>query len=122
MGNVGKTLQQGLSELKGRDLSSVEFVRDYVQLRFDGPYLTMHMLPSIITAQGDALMPGERCYRDFLCERIGVKVTDIEVVAHTEVAIHFEDGTALRISLREGDYRGPEALEFMNEGGDIWVT
>jgi len=122
MGNVGKTLQQGLLELRGRELASVEFVRDYVQFRFDGPYLTVHVLPSIITAHGDTLTPGERCYRDSLCERIGVKVRDTEVVAHTEVAVHFEDGTAFRISLREEDYRGPEAVEFINEGGDIWVT
>jgi 2C-methyl-D-erythritol 2,4-cyclodiphosphate synthase len=122
MGNVGKTLQQGLSELKGRDLSSVEFVRDYVQFRFDGPYLTMHVLPSIITAQGDTLTPDKRCYRDFLCERIGVKVRDIEVVAHTEVAVHFEDGTIFKLSLQKEDRRGPEALEFINDGGDIWVT
>jgi hypothetical protein len=122
MGNVGKTLQQGLSELKGRDLSSVEFIRDYVQFRFDGPYLTMHVLPSIITAPGNMLTPSDRCYRDFLCERIGVKVTDTEVVAHTEVAIHFEDGATIKLSLQKEGSSGPEALEFTNEDGDMWVT
>jgi hypothetical protein len=119
MGNVGKTLQQGLLELRGRELSSVEFVRDYVQFRFDGPYLTVHNLPAVVTSPENTLTPGERCYRDSLCERIGVKVRSIKVV-HTEVAIDFEDGTTFKLSLEKE--HGPEALEFINEGGDIWVT
>lgn len=121
MGNIGKTLNYGLHELKGRDLSSIEFVRDYVQFRFDGPCLTVHIPPSVTTALGHTLVPGEQCYRDSLCERIGVKVRDTEVDL-TELAIHFEDGATFRISLREKDYRGPEAIEFINEAGDIWVT
>jgi hypothetical protein len=119
MGNVGKTLQQGLLELRGRELSSVEFVRDYIQFRFEGPYLTVHNLPSVVTSPQNTLTPGGRYYRDSLCERIGVKVRDIKVVDHTEVAIDFEDGTTFKLSL--GKERGPEALEFINEGGDIWV-
>jgi hypothetical protein len=120
MGNVGKTLQQGLLELRGRELSSVEFVRDYVQLRFEGPYLTVHNLPSVVTSPENTLTPDERCYRDSLCERIGVKVKDITVADHAEVTIHFEDGTTFKLSLQK-DRGGPEALEFINEGGDIWV-
>ena len=121
MGNIGKTLHEGLRELQGRDLSSVEFVMDYVQFYFGGPCLTAHIPPSVTTALGHTLVPDKQCYRDALCERIGVKVRDTEADA-TGVAINFEDGAIFRISLREQDYRGPEALEFVNESGDIWVT
>lgn len=120
MGNIGKTLQQGLLELRGLELSSVEFVRDYVQFRFGGPYLTVHNLPSVVTSPENTLISGGRCYRDSLCERIGIKVRGIKVVDDAEVAIDFEDGTTFKLSLEKKC--GPEAIEFINEGGDIWVA
>ncbi len=40
-------LQESMTELVSRDLSSVEFVQDYIQFRFDGPCLTTLTLPSV---------------------------------------------------------------------------
>jgi hypothetical protein len=37
-----KTFDDALKQLIGEQLSSIEFVQDYLQLRFDGPCLTVY--------------------------------------------------------------------------------
>lgn len=76
--------EQPLSILVGSELSSVEFVRDYVQLRFDGPTLTAvtHGVVTLPDGQYGAATPG---YRDALCSRIGRTVTGGAVVSNEEI-------------------------------------
>jgi hypothetical protein len=39
-----------LGQLKGRDLSAVTFMRDYLQLQFDGPFLNIFDWPRVLVA------------------------------------------------------------------------
>jgi hypothetical protein len=112
------TLQEGLQVILGSQMSSIEFVQDYVQLRFDGPCLTAHTRPTV-SASGTTFRWSEAGYRDVLCGRIAKKVVRADVSA-SAIAIGFEDGAEIQVSLSKADYRGPEAAMFTSNDG-TWV-
>ena len=116
-----RTLANALTELVGRELSSVEFVRDYLQLHVDGASLTAYTLP-VVTVNCESLNLRQPGYRDALCSQIGDKVTCAE--SHNDcVSIAFARGTTVSISLLEADYQGPEALQFrLDTDPRTWVV
>jgi len=117
---IKQTLADALAKLVGHELSSVTFVRDYLQLAFDGGGMNAYTTPTVACGS-ESLSLGQPGYRDSLCRQIGCRVERTEV-DDQRVAIIFEGGAAVSISLREDDYRGPEALEFSLDGKDrIWV-
>jgi hypothetical protein len=117
---MDQTNLQALDILIGRELSSVEFVRDYIQLHFDGPSLTMVTNPVIYTADFSYNwdMPG---YRDALCDRIGTVVSKAFVVEGEEFRLEFDDSSCVVVSLREDDYVGAEAILLHNGPNELWV-
>jgi hypothetical protein len=118
---VKYTLADALQQLVGVELSSVEFVRDYVQLWFDGPCMTAYTWPTVASVS-ENLSHGQPGYRDALCMQIGRKVEKTEVDKR-RVSVVFEGGVVVSISLLDDDYLGPEALQFRLDGKDrIWVV
>jgi len=115
-----RTLAEGLARLVGEQLSSVEFVQDHVQLRFDGPCVTAFTWP-VVRSASESLSWGQPGYRDALCSQISHLVERTEVDAQ-QVAIIFESGVVFSISLREDDYQGPEALNFTLNNRHWWVA
>jgi hypothetical protein len=115
------TLADALGKLVGHELSSVTFLRDYVQLAFDGcGGMNAYTTPSV-TCGSESLGLGQRGYRDSLCRQIGRRVESTEV-DDRRVSIILEGG-AVSISLRDDDHRGPEVLEFSLDRKDrIWVV
>ncbi len=109
-----------LDELHGRELASVEFVRDYVQLRFDGPCLTAYTHPTV--QMGDNPLhwdaPG---YRDALRSCIGTVVTDAAIEPDQEIRIRFSSGAVVSISLRPDDYVCSEAATLRGNDGRLAV-
>jgi len=108
-----------LNEIVGSRLSSVEFVMDYIEFRFDGPCLTTLTLPSIRSGTGDlrAVDPG---YRDGLCRQIGTEVADV-LLTEEDLTVAFSDSVAFVVSLRDDDYTGPEAVNFCGADGR-WIV
>lgn len=106
--------------LVGEQLSSVEFVQDYVQLRFDGPCLTAFTRPRVRLpgAEFQWETPG---YRDALCARIATKVRDASISEDEAIRIRFEDGAIIEVSLQPEPCRGPEAAMFVTIDQDCWV-
>lgn len=102
-----------LKVLEGSHLSSVEFVQDYVQLRFDGPTLTA-ITPPRIRVMNECFEWGKQGYRDALCGRIGKLVCQASTIPEQEIKIEFEDGASISISLNPDDYRTAEAAVFDN--------
>jgi hypothetical protein len=109
-----------LEELKGRDLSAVTFVRDYLQLHFDGPYFNCFVWPRIITAT-NAVNIDSLGYRDILCAQIGKVVGGMVEEKDMRFRFFFTDGSMIEVSLQPKDRRGPEALLFQNGKGDFRV-
>jgi len=114
------TLQMKMAEIVGRCLSSVEFVHDYIQFRFDGPCLTAITSPVLSTENG-RVTDGDPGYRDGLCSEIGIKVASVWV-AHDELRIEFASSSAISVSLRDKDYLGPEAINYLASDGMITVA
>ena len=104
-----------LSGIIGEELTAVEFVQDYLQLRFDGPVLTLYAWPHVLLSEYSIAF-GEPEYRNALCAQIGEKVEEATLEEGDSLTIKLENETVLALSLREEDLDGPEAGSFSETG------
>lgn len=108
-----------LHNLVGRQLSAVVFVRDYLQLQFDGGVLSLYVWPSIELCEV-RLTHGQPGYRDLLCDQIGKVVSDIRD-NREGIALDFVGGSVVRALFRELDGHLPEAAQFQ-DFGSLWTV
>ncbi len=110
-----------LSDIVGEQLIEVDFVLDYIQLGFDGPYLTIFMFPRVEIGEV-VIKPGQPGYRDALCKRITKIVKAATAVENEKIQIVFDDGSKFTISLCPEDYTTVEAAIFRNgpERWEVW--
>jgi hypothetical protein len=112
--------------LEKSELSSVVFVRDYLQFVFEGEHknvrLSSFTLPNAVV-NGVEHKENSDGWRDALCSLINKVVKEATAVDGELIKIIFEDGDGLEISLQEDDYEGPEAamLYEENENGQ-WMV
>ena len=109
-----------VSALEGEELSAVEFVADYLRLRFGeagatGPMLTLYAWPSVLLADFSVSF-GEPEYRNALCAQIGEIVAKASLIELDALTVEFESGTVLALSLREEDMDGPDAGSYSADG------
>jgi len=104
-----------ISEIIGEELNAVEFVQDYLQLRFDTPLVTLYAWPHILLSEF-SIAYGEPEYRNALCSLIGEKVEEATLEEGDSLTVKFENDTVLALSLREEDLDGPEAGAFSPTG------
>lgn len=112
--------EQLLQSIVGEQLSSVEFVHDYVQLRFDGPTLTAVTQPTV-RVSGRQFRWDEPGFRDELCRRIARKVLSAHITPGDSLRIEFDDGAVVAVSLAQKDYRAAEAVKFDVDPSQWWV-
>ena len=116
-----KTLDEALKQLIGEQLSSVEFVQDYLQLRFDGPCLTVYGRVHHVCSNQNSILWGQPGYRDALCGLIAHQIRKTEVLSDEKISLTFDNEAVWSLSLREDDYCGPEALMYVDGSDKIWV-
>jgi len=104
-----------ISGILGEELGAVEFVQDFLQLRFDGPVLTLYAWPHILLSEYSIAF-GEPEYRNALCALIGEKVEDATLEEGDSLTVKFENDTVVALSLREEDLDSPEAGAFSPTG------
>jgi hypothetical protein len=92
------TKESLLAELVGRELSSIEFVRDYLQVRFDGPTLTLIVWPTLFK-DGRSVAQGDVGFTDKLLSLIGKEVSDCRFRPEDELVLIFLSGELLRVAL-----------------------
>ena len=113
--------RQHLVALLERELSAVTFVRNYVQLHFDGPTLDAFTLPTVINSNS-TISERDTGYRDALCARIGATV----VVAYADpgeaLRITFSDGSSFSISLRPEDRQTEAAAVYLDAQAKEWAS
>ncbi|OZM58408.1 hypothetical protein CIB95_02225 [Lottiidibacillus patelloidae] len=113
----------GIYWLKGVEMTSVVFIRDYIQLGFEGIYepatLNTYTLPTVQNNKY-TYSHGTKGYRDELCSLINKKVEKVILVENEGIKLVFEMNILLEISLRDEDYEGPEAAMFIR--GDETVV
>jgi len=114
-----QTEEKSLQMLIGEQLSAVTFVQDYLQLHFDGPRLTVFS-HAVVRLGGQTFHGGKRGFRDALCNNIAKKVTDARVAYGDSISISFADGSTIKISLKDEDYRGGEAVNFDTGSNEWW--
>jgi len=107
-----------ISAIEGQELTAVEFVADYLRLRFDGPMLTLFAWPHILLAEF-SIAYGEPEYRNALCAQIGEMVAKASLEELDALTVEFESGTVIALSLREEDLSGPEAGSYSEDGSGI---
>ena len=106
-----------VSALEGQELSSVEFLADYLRLRFDGPMLTLYAWPHVLLADFSIAF-GEPEYRNALCAQIGESVATAKLEELDSLTVEFESGTVIALSLREEDLDGPESGSYSADGSE----
>lgn len=113
-----------VSAIEGQELTAVEFVGDYLRLRFGdapgstGPMLTLYAWPHVLLADF-TLAFGEPEYRNALCAQIGETVSTARIEELDSMTVEFESGTVIALSLREEDMDGPEAGSFSADGSGM---
>jgi hypothetical protein len=101
-----------INELAGTEMSGVSFVRDYVELLFDGTILRMLTPPVVRTATETCRIPDAGC-RDLLCSLIGQIVVDFIVIEDDRIEVRYANGATVGVSLRREDRDGPEAAHYV---------
>jgi hypothetical protein len=109
-----------ISAIEGQELTAVEFVGDYLRLRFDGPMLTLYAWPHILLADFSIAF-GEPEYRNALCAQIGEMVAKTALEELEALTVEFESGTVIALSLREEELDGPEAGSYSADGSSEGV-
>ena len=104
-----------ISTVIGEELIAVEFVQDYLQMRFAGPLFTLYAWPHVLFPDY-SLAYGEPEYRNALCAQIGEKITRASLEEGDSLTLEFENGTVFGLSLREEDLDGPESGVFSETG------
>jgi hypothetical protein len=107
-----------ISEIIGEELNAVEFVQDYLQLRFDTPLLTLYAWPHVLLSEF-SIAYGEPEYRNALCSLIGEKVEEAALEEGDSLTLKFENDTVIALSLREEDLDGPEAGAYSASGNRL---
>jgi hypothetical protein len=87
-----------LNNLIGEQLSSVEFVQDYLQLHFDGKDLTLYIWPTV-QVKNELYDLHHIEFRNRLCSLISLIVVDVFLVEKTELTILFSDNQAIKVNL-----------------------
>jgi hypothetical protein len=107
-----------ITAIEGQELTAVEFVGDYLRLRFDGPMLTMYAWPHLLFPEF-SLGYGEPEYRNGLCAQIGETVAKAACEEFESLTVELESGTVIALSLREEDLSGPEAGSYSEDGSGL---
>lgn len=111
-----ETTQIFRQQIVGTDLSAVTFVRDYVQLDFDGPKFNL-LTPITVGSSNARWVSGDDQFRNRLCGQIGKTVSDVIMEEAKALVIKFNDGSTINVLLKGEDYPGPEAINFYGRGG-----
>lgn len=116
---VSKDDEKVFDILIGTELSSVEFVRDYLQLRFDGPCLNVITDPVLIISNKEFTRT-DFGFCDRLCQFIGKQVTEA-TIDKDQTLLKFSDESKIVISLKEEDRKAAEAVIFYRNKNQLWV-
>jgi hypothetical protein len=111
-----------LERLVGKSVSSICFLPGYVQVVFGELILTCYTNPAVFISdeRSDYRMPG---FKDKLCMLIGKSVQSVTEKLRNELAIYFDDGDSVTISLRFEDANSVEAAMLHEQNGsifDVW--
>lgn len=120
---VEEEVQHPLAELVGEELAQVVFVRDYVQLNFDGPPLSLLVWPRI-SRSGTVLRRSDRGYADALVDLIGLRLSEVDEILDLGLVLRFAETARLSMPLDGSEAKGPELAMFdgAESGLMVWSS
>jgi hypothetical protein len=104
-----------ISAIDGEELKAVEFVEDYLQLRFGDPLLKLYDWPYVLLTDFSVAF-GEPEYRNALCTQIGETVEKAMLDEGDALTVEFANGVVFGLSLREEDKDHPESGSYSATG------
>lgn len=108
-------------KLIGEQLSSVEFVQDYLQLHFDDKYFIIYVWPKIII-DNRCYDIDDETYRNKLCSFITFLVVKIEYIENEYLKILFEKGE-IEINLSSSNPGIVSEIAIFNDNSDdVWMV
>jgi len=108
-----------LKNMVGTELSSVEFVRDYLQMRFDGHLLTVITHPSITKGNVKHFWD-DPAFCTLLINCISKTVDAVQFAENMSLTLAFSNDTTITISLLDQDYRAAEAVIYQSK--TEWIS
>lgn len=108
-----------LSRLTGRNLNSVVFLKWYLQLTFDGPYLNCEVWPAVGIGAGEIKF-GDPGYRDALCSLLDLPVLSTREETGIGLVLEFDAGT-IRIHPALEELDGPEIAMLGGFDDHAWM-
>lgn len=117
-----RLLPHPLSELVSPDdLGSVTFVRDYLQLRFDGAPLNLYVMPWVYR-DTNVLLPGDPGYADAIIAQVGHTLAEVDELVDYGLVLDWDNGVRFAVPLDGTGLQGAEAAEFSGKYlGAIWT-
>jgi hypothetical protein len=106
-----------ISAIEGAELKAVEFVEDFLQLRFGEPLLKLYDWPHVLLPDFSVAF-GEPEYRNALCAQIGETVATASLEEDDVLTIELANGVVFGLSLREEDKDGPESGSYSETGDE----
>ena len=106
-----------ISAIEGAELKAVEFVEDYLQLRFGQPLLRLYDWPHVLLTDFSVAF-GEPEYRNALCAQIGEPVEKAILEEGDALTVEFVNGIVFALSLREEDVDSPESGSYSVTGDE----
>lgn len=106
-------------ELQGKDLASVTFVRDYIQLSFDGPGLTLVVDPVVKSSAGEYRREDDG-FCDALVSLINKKLRSCELEQDVSLKLVFASGESIFVPLDDkARESSPEAIIYYPSGNGV---
>lgn len=108
-----------LPSIIGDELSAVCFVRDYIELHFDGPVL--RLLGEVTIESGHkstASTDGQ--FRNWLCRNIGRRVEGIGSLSGNEIELKFQGNDVVRVTGTKAGFEFAEFISFPDRRTQIW--
>ncbi len=112
----------GFDEIVDEQLAAVTFIHDYVQLQFGAPPTLTAYTPLTVRCGDQSARAGMHGFADLLVAQLGKRVTRVEIRSGEALNVVFSDGSSIEISLRDEDYVGPEAINFITRVGTMIVV
>lgn len=113
-------MQNPLDNLINYELASVEFVRDYLQLHFDGPTLTI-LNDLFLVAENQKTDRSATNFSYTLISCIGSKIISTKLIVGDTAELAFNNDLKLVISLKADDYVGVEGIIFDAKEKGYWI-
>lgn len=109
-----------LDDLIGKELSSITFFMDYMQIDFNGPRFNFYYRPLIYNGRKVLDYRDIRYHKEF-CGFIGKKVSRIDEYLDLGLVIEFEDDCLINIPLKVDEtYVNPQIAEYHGSNRE-WI-